>query len=280
MRPLLLLTALATFQAAELVELPAWTAPRKPWEKVEATLAQTEGLPTLTFRIQQDPKKTTHSLDTVPFTPDPASAGLRFEVKGDGSSFYGSVGISTNAERYLGYEAIFPLSSTTWTTVTLRWSDFVLDYHPGNKAIEGKTLDELARPSAITRIGFGYGPPLHKYYPADATFAIRRIETVATLPPPVVPATFSTGFRRTAAAIAAKRPLKILLLGDSITDMGGETQLCRPVRRETAGEPRGLRHGGQCGHRRGHGALRRHRPAPQPGGHARPGPRVRDVRGE
>jgi len=150
--------------------------------------------------------------------PADAGDGISFEVKGDGSTYYASFFLSYQPNVSMGYEAIFPLASTEWHKVTLRWDELVQNHLPFDAKIVGLDTGLVLEPSRITTIGFGTGATLHEYRPQQYALEVRSIRIEAHIPVHQV-ASYSKGLARTVALIKAKQPLKILLIGDSITAM-------------------------------------------------------------
>lgn len=155
-----------------------------------------------------------------PAAPD--SAGISFEYKGDGSTEYGSIFISEDTSLFNAYEAIFPLKSTGWQTMTLRWSDFTKNDIPWGKLPARLSLDEVSpTPDKLKFIGFGRGWCFHKYFTPKFSFAIRNIQVLSHTPD-TPSQDYSKGLCRVKSLIPQKKPLNILMLGDSITDLGGD----------------------------------------------------------
>jgi lysophospholipase L1-like esterase len=148
------------------------------------------------------------------------SDGIAFEYKGDGSRHYASVFLGDSAALLNGYEAFFPLDSIEWRVMTLRWRDFIKNDLPWDaKARLG--MDDIALASGKLKfIGFGRGNANYKFFATQFGFSIRNFRVVSSLPVDPVRA-YSKGLTSTHALIEQKKPMNILLLGDSITDFGG-----------------------------------------------------------
>lgn len=185
------------------------------------------------------------------------SEGLSFEVKGDGSEHYASVCVSETKDAMSGYEAVFPLRSTQWQTVTLRWRDFVRNDVPWNANARLNVNDMAVSPTAIRFIGYGQGQCHFKFYAPSLSFDIRNIRVVSGLPDDPVPS-YSKGLARTRTLLQRKKPLNILLLGDSITDLGGDKSYgwhCAKLLREKAGVACQVANAGIGGHTARHGMI-------------------------
>ena len=169
------------------------------------------------------------------------SAGITFEYQGDGSMSFGSVFVGTSADLLNAHEAFFPLGSTGWQTATLRWSDFVNNALPWDKAARLAPDDMTVHPVGIKFIGFGRSNCNYKFHTPKVGFAIRNIRFPVTLPANPVPV-YSKGLSHTTDRIRRKDGLNILMLGDSITDMGGEKNHgwhCAQLLRKKFGLPPG-----------------------------------------
>ena len=142
------------------------------------------------------------------------AAGISFEVKGDGSKYYASILLGYNKWMHEGYEAVFPLSFLKWQKITIPFDDFIQNDKPWSvkKAMTPSTV--TLDPAKINYIAFGRGFQFYKFYPPKISFEIRNISLVKKA------AEFSTGLSKTHSILKSKKPLKILLLGDSITDLG------------------------------------------------------------
>ena len=183
---------------------------------------------------------------SILWKPEAGAEGISFEVKGDGSQydasvFLGSIG-NTSA-----YEASFPLASTEWHTVTLRWEDVVQRwYHRKEQSI----ADMHINPSSISTLSFGIGSSMHKFFPASYSLEVRNIQSLKSAPPiPEIP--FSKGLSRMIAKIKSRQPLKILLLGDSITDFGKDRSygyFCAELIKKNYGVESQVTNAGIAGH--------------------------------
>ena len=130
--------------------------------------------------------------------------GVAFRVKGDGSKTFGL--IEVRADDYARiYHAIFPLRSTEWTEVAIRWDEFFqMDDDATDTPINWATLNRF---SLGSRAGWGSAS-----YAVD-DFALAKIT-------PREPAKAPEGFARLAGTVEklkAGKPVKIVALGDSIT---------------------------------------------------------------
>jgi|GEM_PF-3328678 len=137
--------------------------------------------------------------------------GLRFHVRGDGSTAWGIVTLYESANWYRFY-ATFPISSGVWTEVTIPWREFVHQHYYG-------TIEEMR--TQIEYVGFakvsGYTPghppwpvwPEHRYDVDDI-----RLVNGLTLEPTPVPT--GTSVDRVRGKLARKEPVKIVVVGSSV----------------------------------------------------------------
>jgi hypothetical protein len=150
---------------------------------------------------------------------DAGSEGISFEVRGDGSALLASVMVNSDRVVTRGYEATFFIGDRQWRKVAFRWDDFVPNYKPWDKGI---THIEKLVPSStdVTHIAFGRGIHFHRYHTEPWSFKIRNVRQEQQLPERAAIAEYPKGLSRTKALIDKKKPLNILLLGDSITESG------------------------------------------------------------
>lgn len=157
---------------------------------------------------------------STPFSvSSPGAEGISFEVKGDGSRYYASIFLSCGKFVHSGYEAVFLLSSTEWTKISIRFRDFVENHKPWSVAGRMDVQTLQINPANVSTIGFGRGNHFHKFYPTESSFSIRNIQLEQHMPDNTI-ATYTYGMENTLAKLKKKQPVKILLLGDSITDFG------------------------------------------------------------
>jgi lysophospholipase L1-like esterase len=162
---------------------------------------------------------------STPFHVPPGShaQGISFEYCGDGSSNYASVVLGNIAwDPSYGYEALFPLDSTAWKKITLGWNSFVQSYLPWDTKAAKDNGGPALDPSAVAFLSFGWGQYFNRYLPTHASFQVRNVQLVDHVDQPAPPATFSPGWSHTLSLLGSGKPIKILLLGDSITDFGGD----------------------------------------------------------
>jgi len=163
--------------------------------------------------------------------------GVKFWVKGNtAADNWGVVDIVYDNNYYHVY-AGFEIT-TSWTEISIPWREFVQRNYQGtiNQVLQAQTAVPTD-PNQIQAIGFVIKPiqridtadiaqPL--IYRGPVTFSVDdlRLTTGITLTTTPVPS--SVGLPRSAAKVALGQPLKILILGDSIsygTQLNGATRL-------------------------------------------------------
>jgi len=144
--------------------------------------------------------------------------GIRFYVRGDGSTYYGSVQLKCGPDN--GYEAFFPLADETWHKVTLRWKDFVQNTMPWDAAGDVSTAAYELDPAKVTRVDFGRGNYFFAYGAKQYAMELDDLALEPDLPDWKVPEKYSHNLDHTAGLLEAGKEVTILALGDSITWRG------------------------------------------------------------
>ncbi|HYG77223.1 MAG TPA: Calx-beta domain-containing protein [Planctomycetota bacterium] len=148
-----------------------------------------------------------------PFYPNGSTAnygGLRFWVKGDGSTNWGNVGFRYGANWTRAW-ALFPVT-TTWTEVTIPWREFYTQNFDGPMDNNYKTVFRITFGCAFSQRD---GHPL-RGVPAHG-FQIDDIRFVDGVTLPQTPKPSGTGVENTIAKLKAKQPVRIVVLGASIS---------------------------------------------------------------
>ena len=151
--------------------------------------------------------------------------GIKFWVKGStAADNWGVVDIVYDNNYYHVY-AGFEIT-TSWTEISIPWREFVQRNYQGtiNQVLQAQTAVPTD-PNQIQAIGFVIKPiqtidtvtTQLPVYRGPVTFSVDdlRLTTGITLTPTPVPS--SVGLPRSAAKVALGQPLKILILGDSIS---------------------------------------------------------------
>jgi lysophospholipase L1-like esterase len=137
--------------------------------------------------------------------------GFSFWVKGDGSNNWGGIQLIDRDDYSSRYAYCFPIDSTDWRKITVRWSDLT---------------PELASPMVDAKTGYA---PSHfgnfwvgkwfywRDYPAES-FTLDRISLERTIPPESQPASMHPGIARFAGKLRARKPVTIVTMGDSLSD--------------------------------------------------------------
>ena len=150
--------------------------------------------------------------------PQNSSANaISFEYKGDGSDFYASVFLGEKKNLLDAYEAVFPLKSTEWQKRTILISEFARNAKPWNPT-DLNLENTRASLNALKFIGFGRGFKYHRYNHPDFSFQIRNIKFVQA--PEILKLPLKKGIPNFLEKLKANQSVKILLIGDSITEHG------------------------------------------------------------
>lgn len=150
------------------------------------------------------------------------AAGLSFWVKGDGSDDYGCLAIGPAGEKSwmqgfddsAAYACYFPLKNAAWHKVTVGWDQFVAEEtQPAINAPGGLTPSGIR----VLRLGNRWAWKHHPEEPSpgrDYAVAMITFETEAPVRKPAPPL---ADIRGVLAKLKDKQPVRIRVLGDSIT---------------------------------------------------------------
>ncbi|HJN15232.1 MAG TPA: GDSL-type esterase/lipase family protein, partial [Armatimonadota bacterium] len=135
--------------------------------------------------------------------------GISFWAKGDGSESWGGLQFIDGENYAYRYGHCFPIDSTDWTKITLRWEDLVPE-HPAAPLLDP---DGEYKPSSLRNLWFGKWW-YWQTYPAHS-FAIDQIALEPTIE--ATPAPDGNGIARTLAKLEAGEPVTIVTMGDSLS---------------------------------------------------------------
>lgn len=142
---------------------------------------------------------------------------ISFEVKGDDSDFFASIFLGVSQMLHAAHEAIFSLKNKEWHEVAVPFSHFSRNEKPWGK-VQGMDLNSVyLNPAKISHIGFGRLNVYHTFNHPNYAFSIRNIKFTKVK---TAEAKIKAGLKNTRSKLNNKKPLNILLLGDSITHMG------------------------------------------------------------
>lgn len=141
------------------------------------------------------------------------AAGISFWVKGDGSKSWGGLEMIDSSNYGLRYAYCFPIDSTQWRKITVRWQDLVPET-PGAPLVDPKNG---YAPSKFGNLWFGkwwyWGS-----YPAHS-YAIDQIALEPTIPADATDHTPAlAGTPRLLEKLKARKPVTIVTMGDSLSD--------------------------------------------------------------
>jgi lysophospholipase L1-like esterase len=143
------------------------------------------------------------------------AAGISFRVKGDGSATCGGIQFVWNEDYGIRYDAAFPISGSEWTTVTIPWRDFI----PVLATPASIPLDPHGErpPSKLGQLWFGKWWYWGDY--AAHGYAIDDIRLEPVIPLAEAPPPAGAPLARVQAKLKAGKPLTVVTMGDSLTDL-------------------------------------------------------------
>ena len=142
------------------------------------------------------------------------AAGFSFWVKGDGSKSWGGIELIDKDDFGLRYAYCFPIDSTEWRKVVVRWSDLT---------------PELAAPVVGAKVGFApsrfgnlwFGKWFYwRDYPAHS-YTIDHVALEPTIDPPAggkAAGPAQAGLSRVRAKLGRREPVTVVTMGDSLSD--------------------------------------------------------------
>lgn len=142
--------------------------------------------------------------------------GFSFWVKGDGSNHLGGIEFAWDGNYSLRYALAFPIDDTDWRKVTVRWRDLAPE--TANPAALPIDVKDGNAPSKLGAIGFGKWWYWRDY--GAHSYTIDQIQLEGKIDGE------NQSFRptgdplaRVRAKLAKKQSIKIVLMGDSLTDL-------------------------------------------------------------
>ncbi len=140
------------------------------------------------------------------------SAGFSFYLKGDGSTNWGGIEVIDRSDFGLRYGYCFPLDSTEWRKITVRWRDLIPE-------LAGPLVDAGAGYAPSGFGNFWFGKWFYwRDYPAHS-YAIDEVALENQLPDTEAKAVLpSPGLKRFREKLAARQPVTVVTMGDSLTD--------------------------------------------------------------
>lgn len=147
------------------------------------------------------------------------STGIQFQVKGDGSDYWGCISLRCGSQAW-NYCYFFPLKNPQWQQYTVAWEDFT---NMGNFTLP-INASGAPRPSEIDQICIGdrFRLWFRGYLVKPFSYALADFKFVTTAQTPLeadrYPAASYTDFLR---KLKDGSPLTIVAVGDSITAASG-----------------------------------------------------------
>ncbi len=143
------------------------------------------------------------------------AAGLSFWVKGDGNDSFGGLQLIHDDDFAVRYDFCFPVKGKDWTKVTVAWGDFV-PVLPGPKAKPLAVGSNL--PSKVSALWFGKWWYWADYPAYSITIDEIRLEPVIERDTKAYKPE-SQPLARVAEKLKAGKPVTIVTMGDSLTDL-------------------------------------------------------------
>lgn len=141
--------------------------------------------------------------------------GFSFWVKGDGSKHLGAIELVWDGNYSLRYALAFPIDSTDWQQVTVRWRDLVPETaNPAALPIDAKNGNA---PSKLGPIWFGKWWYWRDY--AAHSYTIDQMQLESEIEEDRTTRPIGDPLARVRAKLTKRQPVKIVLMGDSLTDV-------------------------------------------------------------
>jgi lysophospholipase L1-like esterase len=146
---------------------------------------------------------------------------IRFEAKGSPSNDGKLMSVFlSESKAYNGFEAAFFARSDQWDEITIPLRDFSQNF---TNHSPDQFQAYIHSPERIRRVSFGRGRYYHRHQLSAWEISIRNVHFVSDIEVTPTPREYSKALSRTTSLIQSGEPLKILMLGDSITDSGRDT---------------------------------------------------------
>lgn len=142
-----------------------------------------------------------------------AAAGFSFWVKGDGSAHCAGIELIDRDDFSLRYGYCFPIDSTEWRKITVRWSDLTPE-------VAGPLVDPAHGGYAPSHFGnFWFGKWFYWRDCAAISYTIDQVQLEPTIDaPPAVPAPKGEPLARVRERLRKHEPVTIVTMGDSLSD--------------------------------------------------------------
>ena len=188
---------------------------RPPEAKGRAELVDGKVGKAVRFRFDADARSTFFT-SNIRGNPDwDRAVGFSFWVKGDGQDGFGGIEFIYDEDYAVRYDVAFPVRGTEWTKVTVAWDDLIAVLPgPRAKPLGGPDGNQPSKLSALWIGKWWYWGD----YPA-LSLAIDEIRLESRFERPVMPALPDEPLGRVLAKVKAGKPLTIVTMGDSLTDV-------------------------------------------------------------
>ena len=147
-------------------------------------------------------------------TPDwNDTAGFSFWVKGDGSENWGGIEMIDHENFGARYGYCFPIDSTDWQKITVRWNDLTPEVGAPLRRDQGRLLTGRLRLSLVRQVVL-----LARLSRPNLSRSQTLCSSPSSLLRPAPAEASDPGLRRLKAKLAAHQPITIVTMGDSLSD--------------------------------------------------------------
>ena len=144
------------------------------------------------------------------------AAGFSFWVKGDGSDHLGGIELIWNGDYATRYATAFPIDSTDWKKVVVPWRDLIPELGKTTQTIDAAGGNA---PSKLGPVQFGKWWYWRDY--GANSYSVDEIRLETSIAPDVnLYRPVGNPLARVLAKLKAGRPITMVTMGDSLTDIG------------------------------------------------------------
>ena len=167
----------------------------------------------LKFSFENDCRSAFSAIRLHPSGDWDRAAGFSFWVKGDGSNHLGGLEFIWNDDYAQRYGYAFPLNSTEWQKIIVRWGDLIPEVSAITKWIDAQGGNA---PSKLVQLAFGKWWYWKDYAAHSYTIGEIRLEPTIDALPDYKPV--GDPLSRVRAKLKDGHPVTIVTIGDSLTD--------------------------------------------------------------
>ena len=189
-----------------------FTAPKN--NKASQSVIDGKNGKALQFKFQKESRSTFYTLWYNPKVNWDDYDGFSFWVKGDGSDNFGSITLVDGKDYNLKFAYAFPLKNKEWHKVYVNWKELIPEISKGRIC----SLDGPYKPSGFRNIWVGRWYYWGSY--PEISFSLDDMQLEKSIPFDEKDYTPSiAGTPRTTEKLKSGKPVKILAIGDSLTDI-------------------------------------------------------------